>query len=231
MKKVYYTHYIGDGTDKQFPIDWVESPRKYRNGYSMDYDHSKCPAWKKWTENCWEVTQPVSIGFSVSRKERRIETDLSQKAYDDYFHVGENWLKGEYPEIQMQYVMCLWTEEKDVWVEQIPHPQLSRYGLELIPGTFPISVWSRPMVVGVKVLDDEANIMLRRGLPLYYFRLYSMKSDDTYQLEEKDPPEKWHKEHKQQNILREFAPFKAWEIITQRLSREEKKSRCPLRWN
>ena len=62
----------------------------------------KCPAWKKWTDNCWVVKQPFDVGIKVDTKEERVNTDLSQDAYDQYFHVGENWLGGEYPEIQFK---------------------------------------------------------------------------------------------------------------------------------
>ena len=74
-------------------------------------------------------------------KTRSLKTDMNQNAYEEYFHIGERWTEGEYPEVQMQYVHSFWTRDKDVWVEQIPHPLLSRYGLELVPATFPISVW------------------------------------------------------------------------------------------
>ena len=29
----------------------------------MKYDHAKCPAWKKWTDNTWMVTQPFDLGL------------------------------------------------------------------------------------------------------------------------------------------------------------------------
>ena len=152
MKKAYWSYSIGTRDKTKFPSDWYEEPKQFRSGYDSRYLHAKCPAWKKWTDNTWMVTQPFDLGFKI--KEDRIESSLTQEAYDDYFQLGDNWLNGSHPEIQMKYVMSIWTEDKDVWIEQIPHPLLSRYGLELIPATFPISVWFRPMVVGVKVLDN-----------------------------------------------------------------------------
>ncbi|BCU98375.1 MAG: hypothetical protein CM15mV22_0070 [Eurybiavirus sp.] len=80
----------------------------------------------------WVVKQPFDLGMKVDTKEKRINTDLTQKAYDDYFHVGERWLEGEYPEIQFKLNYVFWTNEKDVWVEQIPHPLLSRQGFEVV---------------------------------------------------------------------------------------------------
>ena len=221
MKKAYWSYKIGES---QLPSEFYEPPQPYKTGYDMRYDHAKCPAWKKWTDNTWVVTQPFDLGFKI--KEDRIESSLTQEAYDDYFQVGENWLSGTYPEIQMKYAMSIWTEDKDVWIEQIPHPLLSRYGLELVPATFPISVWYRPMVVGVKVLDND--IYLPKGTPLYYFRLYSQRSDSNFKLEKRDVPEKLIKQLDETYTLRKFTKFNAWDIIKGRVSREGK---CPFRWN
>lgn len=223
MKKAYWSYKIGEGNN-QLPPDFHEAPKPYKTGYDMRYDHAKCPAWKKWTDNTWMVTQPFDLGFKI--KDDRIESSLLQEAYDDYFQVGYNWLSGSYPEIQMKYVMSVWTEDKDVWIEQIPHPLLSRYGLELIPATFPISVWFRPMVVGVKVLDND--IYLPKGTPLYYFRLYSKRSDSDFKLQQRDVPEKMVKQLNESDTLRKFTMFKAWDIIKSRVSKEGK---CPFRWN
>ena len=231
MKKVFWDYNIGNDCtnerDTKFPDDFHATPKKFRGGYGTGYDHTKCPAWKKSTDNCWVVKQPFDVGIKVDTKEERVNTDLSQDAYDQYFHVGENWLGGEYPEIQFKLNYMFWTNEKDVWVEQIPHPLLSRLGFELIPGTFPISEWHRPLVVGLKVLDTDINLMIKKNTPLYYFRLYSKKSDPDFIIEQKQPPEAWHRSNQQENLLRKFAPFKSWDVIKQRVS----SGKCPIKWN
>jgi hypothetical protein len=236
-KKVFWSYTIGDGSQPgspktdTFPDEFYEAPAKYRSGYDMQYDHARCPAWKKYTDNSWVVKQPFDVGFNCNTKDGKLATDLTQLAYDQYFHLGQGWLRAQYPEIQMKYSIILWTMEKDVWVEQLPHPLLSRVGLELIPATFPISVWHRPMVVGVKILDLNQNLMLKKGTPLYIFRLLSKHGDHEFILEKKEPPAEWHRLQRQQNILREFAPFKSWDIITKRLENKEKRFRCPFKWN
>ena len=227
MKKVYWNYWFGDDHEAKLPDEFMITPKKFRAGYDPEYDHSKCPAWKEYTENMWVVKQPFDLGMKVDTKEKRINTDLTQKAYDDYFHVGERWLEGEYPEIQFKLNYVFWTNEKDVWVEQIPHPLLSRLGFELIPGTFPISEWHRPLVVGLKVLDTDINLMIKKDTPLYYFRLYSKKSDPDFIIEQKQPPEAWHRSNQQENLLRKFAPFKSWDVIKQRVS----SGKCPIKWN
>ena len=222
MKKVYWNYWFGDDHEAKLPDEFMKTPKKFRAGYDPEYDHSKCPAWKEYTENMWVVEQPFDLGMKVDTKEKRINTDLTQKAYDDYFHVGERWLEGEYPEIQFKLNYVFWTNEKDVWVEQIPHPLLSRQGFELVPGKFPISYWHRPVVVGLKILDTDVNLRLRRGTPLYYLKLRG----GNFMLEQKEIPEDWHKLNKQTSVLRNFAPFKAWEVMRSRV----REGKCPIKW-
>ena len=97
-------------------------------------------------------------------------------------------MDGEHPTIQLRDTYLFWTKNKDVWIEQIPHPLISRYGIEIIPGTFPISVWQRPVVCGFNILDYDVNIKIARGTPLYYIRFYSKKGDSLFSLN-RGPPE------------------------------------------
>ena len=231
MKKAYWSYSIGTRDKTKFPSDWYEEPKQFRSGYDSRYLHAKCPAWKKWGDNTWLVTQPFDLKFkvitnAVYEENKFIESNLLPPVHEDYFILGNQWLAGEYPEIQMKYVMNVWTKDKDVWIEQVPHPLLSRYGLELIPATFPISVWFRPMVVGVKVLDTE--IDLPKGTPLYYFRLYSKKSDSNFKLEQIEVPEYLNRQVAESKKLRDYTSFDAWDVIKKRLSKEGK---CPFRWN
>tara|TARA_B000000609_G_C24100144_1_gene307939 strand:- start:104 stop:763 length:660 start_codon:yes stop_codon:yes gene_type:complete len=218
--KVYWSYRIGE-EQEQFPSEFIDSPKKYLAGYDMSYDHAKCPAWKNYYNNTWVIEQPFDLGIKL--KDNRIETNLSQKAYDRYFHVVDTWLNGEYPEIQMMYHWFFWTKHKDVWIEQLAPPQLSRKGIEVVQGTFPISSWFRPITIGIKLLDND--IYLPKGTPISLIRFPCKTS---VQLEQKDPPEKLMSQLADQNSLRMFTQFKTWDII---MKRNKKERRCPFRWN
>ena len=225
MKKVYWSYSIGDNIDDALPVDSVPSLEKYRKGYDMSYDHAKCPAFMEYTKNMWLVRQPFDFGITYKTADKYLESNLNQQAFDDYVHLGENWLSGTYPEIQMKHLLSLWTKDKDVWVEQIPHPLLSRYGFDLVPGTFPISVWFRPLVVGVKVLDFDTNLWIPKGTPLYYIRLCSKRSNAEFKIEYQEPSADKKREQSRHNLLRRFSTFDSWSVIQGRV---EKESKCPF---
>jgi hypothetical protein len=80
--------------------------------------------------------------------------------------------------------------------------------------------------VGVKVLDND--VFIPKGTPLYYFKLYSKRSDSDFKLEKKDPPKHLVKQLNQNNRFRAFTMFEAWDIIMKRVNNERK---CPIKWN
>ena len=65
MKKAYWSYSIGTRDKTKFPSDWYEEPKQFRSGYDSRYLHAKCPAWKKWGDNTWLVTQPFDLKFKV----------------------------------------------------------------------------------------------------------------------------------------------------------------------
>ena len=62
---------------------------------------------------------------------------------------------GQMESIQIQFKQgyCFWTEDTDVWIEQFQHPDMTRMGLDVVSGTFPISVWQRPINLGIHNQD------------------------------------------------------------------------------
>ena len=114
--KVYWSYKIGEDGD-QFPPEFVGAPKKYLVGYDNSYNHSKCPAFKEYYKNTFVIEQPFDLGIKF--KDNRLETNLPQKAFDQYFHLSETWLDGEYPEIQMMFNWFFWTKKKDVWLSLI----------------------------------------------------------------------------------------------------------------
>tara|TARA_B100000965_G_scaffold79742_3_gene63510 strand:- start:1462 stop:2121 length:660 start_codon:yes stop_codon:yes gene_type:complete len=218
--KVYWSYEIGADGDK-FPPEFINPPKKYLAGYDSKYDHAKCPAWKHYYDNTYVIEQPFDLGIKF--KDDSIQSNLPQKAVDKYFHLGDNWLAGEYPEIQLMYNWYFWTDKKDVWIEQLAPTQLSRLGIDLIQGTFPITSWFRPIVIGFKLLDND--IYIPRGTPVTHIRF---PSKTQVQLEQGTPPPELKSQLAEQNTLRLFAKFKTWDII---MNRNKKEKRCPFRWN
>ena len=207
MKKVNYFSTIGfnGATNEEYlPPDYLIAPKKCISEQDKNHMYSKCPALKEWGKNTWIVYQPFDIEIEYVSAEKRLISNLSQSAFDNYIHLASYWLDGKNPNVQFNDFYLFWTEEKDVWVEQIPHPLISRQGIEVIPGTFPISVWQRPVACGFNILDYDVNIKIPRGTPLYYIRFYSKRNDCLFSLNKETPPKKVIQSQKQ-NSIREYS--------------------------
>ena len=216
MKSIYY-YYSGNPSD-------LCAIKKWRVDQGNDYVHNLCPAWSEWGKNTWTVYQPFDFEFEYISKEKKIVSNL-----DDYLWCAPKWLSGKYPVPQFNLSYFFWTDDKDVWIEQNHHPHLGRLGLELVPGTYPISVWERGSSMGVKVIDQDRHISIPRGTPLFYVRFYSQKSDSLFSVEQKfsplylspDRPNK-----KLKTYVKNYEKFDSWDIIKERLKKEEHS--CPF---
>ena len=102
---------------------------------------------KLWSNNVWTFRQPFDIEFWFDSSSNGLRTNgLQQNEFGRYVHASPDWLAGEFPVIQLNWGALFWTNEKNVWIEQLPNSTTSRIGLELIPASFPISVWTRPVI-------------------------------------------------------------------------------------
>ena len=236
-KKVYY-NYVMAGSEESFldpketdffAEDYFEPPSPALKGYDMGYRHAKCPAWKEYYKNTFALHQTFPLGIKYRSADKYLESNLAQDCFDQYFMLGDGWLDGEHPEIQFKQGYCFWTEDKDVWIEQFQHPEMTRLGLDVVCGTFPISVWQRPINLGFKITKYDQNIWLPKGAPLCYVRFSSARTRDVKFILEKRPvPERVAKRQLQDLWLKDWHNNYSWDLIKQRLKKEEESSKCPF---
>ena len=221
MKTIYYDYSMGEWIPKHMnslPEDYFLPPEKYLKDINHDFLHSKCPAWKYYYKNTFTIRQQFPLKI---KNEGQILANLEDRfAFDRYFD-----LKGASNEFQMLNIYMFWTDAKDVWLEQTPHPELTRKGLDLVCGSFPISEWNRPISIGVVMNTDH--VVLDRGDPLYNVR-FTSKGDHNvaYKLVKREFPQHLDKRSKRDLELQHWQWGESWNLIKQRLDRIP---RCPFR--
>ena len=221
MKTIYYDYSMGEWIPKHMnslPEDYFLPPEKYLKDINHDFLHSKCPAWKYYYKNTFTIRQQFPLKI---KNVGQILANLEDRfAFDRYFD-----LKGASNEFQMLNIYMFWTDAKDVWLEQTPHPELTRKGLDLVCGSFPISEWNRPISIGVVMNTDH--VVLDRGDPLYNVR-FTSKGDHNvaYKLVKREFPQHLDKRSKGDLELQHWQWGESWNLIKQRLDR---KPRCPFR--
>ncbi len=237
-KKIYYNYVMG-GSEEAFgetmeqdffPPDYFQPPTPSLKGYDTRYRHYKCPAFKDYLKNSWVLHQTFPVGLKYETEKKFLSSNLSQEVFDQYFMLGDGWLAGEHPEVQFKQGYCFWTEDKDVWIEQFQHPDMTRLGLNVICGAFPISVWQRPVNLGFTITTYDQTIWLDKGFPLCYVRFSSQRTRDVkFTLEKRPVPQEVHKRQLQNLWLKDWHNNYSWDLIKQRLKREEEQeSNCPI---
>ena len=202
------------------PEDYFLPPEKYLKDINHEYLHSKCPAWKYYYKNTFTIYQQFPLKI---KNDGQILANLEDPvAFDRYFD-----MKGAPNEFQMLNIYMFWTDDKDVWIEQTHHPELTRKGLDLVCASFPLSVWSRPISIGVVMNTDH--VTLDRGDPLCNVRFTSKGDHDTsYKLVKKEYPQHLDKKTMRDLELQHWQWGESWNLIKRRLGREE--SKCPFKF-
>jgi hypothetical protein len=230
--KVFYDYSIGSFDPENrncLPEDYFISPQKYTSDYDSRYQHSKCPGWKEYYKNTFTLYQQFPLKIKYNSNSNFLNADFnSQSNFDRYFQIHSDWNNGEFPEFQMLLSFLFWTEEEDLWIEQIPHSSLTSKGLDLISGTFPVSCWERPINIGVLLKKKDEEIFLDRGSPLCNVRFTKKNQHDIMiKLVKKEVSEEISKKVIQNNELKKWHPFHSWNLIKERTKRSEN-GKCPF---
>jgi len=215
-------------------------------GYGIETEHSKtlknsvyydCPVWKHKSNRIYTIRSPIDIHLSVDVESKSLNSDtLNQKQFDEYlsgtFIDDKNsWCTVEKTTIQILIPQFLfWTKEKNIWIEQRPHPLTSHNNnFVAIGGWFNMSNWTRPLSFSFDVVDTDNPIIIRRGDPLYQVCFYSSNLDDGFILKKSKPSK---------NVLRKMRNFTSikflfWEGIPQSIKNKlfkNEKSKCPFKF-
>ena len=193
-------------------------------------EYTKCPAWQNLINNSYTVKSPVDLEIFFKEETKEIyATELTQYKFDSLIGVNKgssnNW-SGEKEVVFLIFIGYLfWTEDKDVWIEQsIYPPTLQNNNFEIIEGRFPLSCWTRSVVVGVRMKDFSKPISIKRGDFLYHVRFFS--NFDKVRLIRKEPNQKLLNEYFRNVERKQWLPNSSWKLIKERFLKGERK--CPM---
>lgn len=236
-KKVYYNYGLVNTLEENFnllPDDFFSGKlRKSSEEIHPFYFHAKCPAVREWHKNTWVIEMPFDLEAKFDKNNKKILLTKPERFYDFFnddliqYHTS-NFSDGAYLELQLIYFYFFWTNDKDIWIELHHHPSLNRLGLELIPGTFPISSWLRPINFGFKVINSDHPIFIPKGTPLYYIKLLSKNSGSNvnFEIEKKDVDKDILKKYAKDSVVKFFDTQESWNLIKKREGNGQKK--CPF---
>jgi hypothetical protein len=141
-------------------------------------DYLVCPAYNAYFKNTFIIRSPIDIVVRYEKNQdgtSTIKTDRhDQEFFEDMFNVrqGQN---SSYPMLSLNSFYLFLSNESMI-LESIPaffHSTTLLQNTRVIPGTFDIGKWWRPVDFSFEVLDETKPLVFKRGDPLFYVRLIS----------------------------------------------------------
>ena len=227
MKNIIINYCCGVG------VDSFDSPENIAKGKPYNYipigkyvdveDHSffftECPAWNEWASTTFVSYCQEDLYFTFNSSDNSLSgPDYMENLIKHRMYPSPGWLDGPLPTMQYANLEFFWTDEPDVWIEQFSFSG-SIKNCELIPATFPISVWYRPLLAAFKIQKDVP-IIIKRGAPLYCIRFRTNERANII-LKESVPSTKQFEQYKHDSGYKVKHPKQSWSLIQKRL-------KCPV---
>jgi hypothetical protein len=140
-----------------------------------------CPAFSDYLKNTFIIRSPYDFVVTLNREQGSISIDRHGQ---DFFNnnIKMTYIEGSFV-LQLPPRMIFIPENNEsVMVTSLPL-MLDPNPLSIIPGTFDISKWVRPIEIAIQVHNEE-KIVFKRGDPLMMLK-FTSSNNDSIQLEQK----------------------------------------------
>ena len=199
-----------------------------------NYEFQGCPAWHSWASSSFVYFSQEDVIFKYNKEKNIIELNSIDDPVREKIQLSYDWNTGKTPTFQLNQHCLFWTENKNVWLEQIPFGTTSRFSnIDLIPAHFPFSVWTRVVSMGFKLINVDKPVIIKKGTPLYTVRFISSDYPEV-SLQYKEPPQSILNKAMDNVSFKLKQPNKSWGIIQKLLGKEkdelkiEQQSKCPF---
>lgn len=148
--------------------------------------YMRCPAFLDFSKNVYVIRAPFDMDITIDRSKQYMTTNFSQEVYDAYCqNRGHEVLSENDPYLITLPPNYIFYADESVMMESIPaylHKNTSIDNLRLIPGTYDIGQWFRPVDYTVEIVDDTKPIKIKRDDVLFYIRFVT-KDGSKVELE------------------------------------------------
>ena len=177
----------------------------------LEYYH--CPAWRHTASNTFVFYNQLDLDFKYDLDTKKLDASkVREDHWQELVGIDPNFLPNTGVLIaQISTGAVFWSEDrKDLWINQQPFWNLSKQSnLELIGASMPIGVWSRPVNIAVKALDNHIN--LKRGQPIFTVNFSDFK--ENIKLVRKEPSPTFMDKLRQYIDVKNYLPKASWNII------------------
>lgn len=141
---------------------------------NMSAAYKKCPAYTTYLKNVYQLNSIADIKFTIDADRKIVSVDAPEWVRS---RISFRTLpsKDTYILITLA-IYVIFYSKKPVQIEQLPpflstNPRSSQF--TVVPGTFDISQWVRPLEFSIEIKDHVSNFEIKKGDPLCYVRFCS----------------------------------------------------------
>jgi hypothetical protein len=202
-----------------------------------DNTYLKCPAFIDYYKNVYVIKSPFSmkINFNSEAKYLSVQPQC-QEFYDTFLRNRADVISKDDPFLFSILIKYLFTADADCILEELPvmfHDSPLNSKLKLIPGTYNIGKWFRPIEVAYEVMDKADSVTIKRGDPLFYVRFVSKDNKKINLKHAKFSPEQL-KAVQHCTMLKKSFPNHAIDSaykFVEKLVPLFRRKKCPFNWS
>lgn len=183
MKKVFWTIPDYDFNELQFVFFEPESLFKHLQDTRKGTVYLKCPAFQDYIKNTFVIKAPLDLEISVNRKKGTIDVVGIPQEYGKFIINRIDEFEPTNPYVISIFPVYLFYSNDNIHLESMPATMELNDSISntmLIPGTYNISKWIRPIDFSFEVKDDTQKIKFKRGDVLFYVKF---RTDDDSKVE------------------------------------------------
>jgi len=194
---------------------WIDhahfEPEQLDTWRGSDSRFHQCPAFSKFIRQFYVIRNMVDIELSWDKTNKVLSSNLSYEHSQSFVRLhGQDFnLDTGYPIVALSNSF-VFVADVDVYVEVFPPFNHIDNSWRIIPGSFNIGKWQRPVITTIEMLEDRVSI--KRGQPIAYARFRTDNLKDKIKLEQIPRSEKLEHIVNSSLTLKHYIPKISWKI-------------------
>lgn len=199
-------NYYGWSEIAQFDLEKLDTWQDSKKGFM------KCPAFVKYVDQTWVIKSTVDLDIRWDHVNKVLHSNLPEAAHHAMIrtHWGDFNPDTEHPIVAINSSF-LFVADDDVWIDFLPPFNSIDNTWRLMPGSFNIKNWQRPLVPTFEMLANEVNI--KRGQPLAYIKFRSKNPQDLFKLVKQERTEELEHLVNSSITVKSYQPNLSWQIV------------------
>jgi hypothetical protein len=171
----------------------------------------QCPAVIKYIKNTYVLKNTVDLELTWDKNNSVISSNLPHEASNAM--IRTHW--GDFDPVNGRPIVAISNSfvlvaDQPVYVDFFPAFNDIDPSWRLIPGTYNIHSWQRPILPTIELLQDK--VIIKRGQPMAYLRFRSEDPKDSFSLQKIERTDKLEHVVNSCLTLKHYMPKLSWKI-------------------